>query len=1010
LGKSTTRAGYTGSIDTDVLKGAADGFGVFAYYTGVNTYGQFQKKGASIYSDEDDKEFKFTEYIPNFMYNQHVYYDASATQHPSVSNWVYSPVKYWPNEVEQAADYGTPGVDDQNNDKDNDPAIATGGYGGNVSFFAYAPYVNVEASTGLGETGADAAFNSTPVEGVSGILALTTNEATGDPKVAYKIPASGETVDLLWGTKGNTGLNVNNEKNTGVSHTATGTEIYSDAILNNYTTNADLTKQTTTGTIDFLFKHATSKVGGSYNGNGEGDDDDPSTTTNGLMIVLDLDLDGKEAGGQLEPFAAGDAMYDATSCKYKTKVTVKTITIESKESADPDKVNIDAATGEITSIDYTTTWTKQLVNQGVFNLATGQWSNTTTTADFNTGINHIIVSPGSTNEEKNSQAATLSEEIAEKSFTAPTNLSEGQNIYKSTQPIGVTTTPKNVYEGETSPLLFLPDLYPVLHVTVEYVVRTYDANLKYGYSEVTQKIKKRLVFTKKTELNKAYNLLIHLGLTSVKFTATVSDWDSSELRETTTTDPNTGEVITLYESDEDVYNPMNVEQEVTALNVTGTPALTNNAITVASEASTILLAAAADLKSNEGVTNTGVDVTSMASYIPDVSWIHVTSAGKVTIDEYKAIQASAADTREGHINVSYGDETQTITITQNPRYVSALQIMLNNTPASEGDEVTYDIRATITDGTSYTKTQKVVHPATTDDYQDQSYYIATDAASADYASIDKANAKLVVKPNTTGSDRNITLTAKFYGKEVTRTVTQASATLAAIGATAGTNSLLNLSIDGKAQTAAAEYTVPAKGGTVSINGITAQFTSNSFTQKGTITSVSSDQTWATVSGKNIVVAPNTTSTAPTDATITVNFKDENGEAHSLDFTLKRSAITAVSALSATVNGKAYTADAAVTVPVAGVTYSISKVIATLTDGTTPFDRDAIADGKVTVTLSDISGITSVSSSGSGNATTLTFGVNNTGSAISGVTMAIKVTYETSIEKTITLTFSQAASN
>lgn len=75
-----------GSVfDTETMQGENVGFGVFAYYT--------------------DEERYSAAATPNFMNNQQVTYNVSA------SAWTYAPVKYWPNE---ATDY--------------------------VSFFAYAPY------------------------------------------------------------------------------------------------------------------------------------------------------------------------------------------------------------------------------------------------------------------------------------------------------------------------------------------------------------------------------------------------------------------------------------------------------------------------------------------------------------------------------------------------------------------------------------------------------------------------------------------------------------------------------------------------------------------------------------------------------------------------------------------------------------------------------------------------------------------------------------------------------
>ena len=75
-------------LTTEGLK--EQGFGVYAYYTGQSTWAEYSKNG---------------EIKPNFMNNTKVTYDAD------LEEWTYSPIKYWPNNV---------------NDK--------------VSFFAYAPY------------------------------------------------------------------------------------------------------------------------------------------------------------------------------------------------------------------------------------------------------------------------------------------------------------------------------------------------------------------------------------------------------------------------------------------------------------------------------------------------------------------------------------------------------------------------------------------------------------------------------------------------------------------------------------------------------------------------------------------------------------------------------------------------------------------------------------------------------------------------------------------------------
>ncbi len=115
-------------------------------------------------------------------------------------------------------------------------------------------------------------------------------------------------------------------------------------------------------------------------------------------------------------------------------------------------------------------------------------------------------------------------------------------------PAGVTTTAQNVYKKETNPLVFIPGTKPRFKITVEYVVRTKDAHLAKGYTEVVQKITHNVAFDDEVELNKKYNLLIHLGLTSVKFEATVADWDAT-----------TPGIIGSPDKDIDVHVPINVQ-------------------------------------------------------------------------------------------------------------------------------------------------------------------------------------------------------------------------------------------------------------------------------------------------------------------------------------------------------------------------------------------------------------------------------------------------------------------
>lgn len=290
---------------------------------------------------------------------------------------------------------------------------------------------------------------------------------------------------MLWGTAGTTSANVVGGANAGVSYSSTGTD-YQKSILPNkvtspdgYTLNADLTKQKTDGTVNFAFKHALAKVGGSQTGAG---------AANGLLIKLDLD-DGKGA-------------LDGGVKEAATLVTIKEIKIVAKAKS--------AAAGD--DKYYQTT------QAGTFNLANGRWNITSSEGASATAATttHVINQSGT----GTNVAGTLNTDIAENSISYSSGWKAGVSAIN-----GVTTTAKNVYATEASPLVYIPGTYPELTVTVDYFVRTYDANLDGNFSEVEQKITKTITFAEAVKLNKQYNLLIHLGLTGIKFTATVSDWD-----------------------------------------------------------------------------------------------------------------------------------------------------------------------------------------------------------------------------------------------------------------------------------------------------------------------------------------------------------------------------------------------------------------------------------------------------------------------------------------------------
>ena len=538
--QAMTRAGYVGNINTDVLKNSskANGFGVFAYFTEEKDYESYRAKTVSG-----------TTY-PNFMYNTHVSWTTGRTGYigadASGNMWTYSPLKYWPNDI---VDNTVGNVDDQTTDG---AAQGSTAHGGKLSFFAYAPYVDVTNTAddqGKIDGGAVGDVNF-------GIIAVSGNKFTGDgthnsdPYITYKLKDDGtNVVDLLWGTLGSgTGMNVLGSDNAGVISTGTAGTLtasngdYSDDILaiglpvTGYTMPADLTKQKTSGTVELAFKHALAKVGGS-----EVNGDNPSGSTHhGLMIITDIDdQKGEEIGGHRET---------TTGVDNDTKVTVKDIKIVAKSKVNDGTKN----PGES---GYSDTYLKAV--QGLFNLATGKWEVTRTisTTDDNvansvTGLTHEITTTG----EGTGIAAKLNAAIAEPS-TAPDKTEAGFTGITANVP---DNAPVNVYDttdGDANPLVFIPGTWPELTVTVEYCVRTKDTKLADAYSEVWQKITKKITFANPVELNMQYNLLIHLGLTSVKFTATVSNWDV----ETGTPNIDTDGNGTADLQGKDVYVPINVK-------------------------------------------------------------------------------------------------------------------------------------------------------------------------------------------------------------------------------------------------------------------------------------------------------------------------------------------------------------------------------------------------------------------------------------------------------------------
>lgn len=428
---------------------------------------------------------------PNFMYDQEIQYDDALS-------WIYSPVKYWPNGTDSQNAANAPS---QTAEQDNT-------YAKQLSFFAYAPYKAMEdfstvyAQATYGEKPAaigSGATNDGKVKIASavtnGIQAMTTNDWTGNVWLKYLMPNANETdaVDLLWGLRGSTNYG---KAGSDTPDGATVGESY----------NLNLTKQTVDERVSFLFKHALAKVGGS------------STTTKNLDepstecgFKVKLDVDGNSDDHQTDYFASG---FDKT----KTLVTIKNVKI------------MDGTTANSQTFSETST---DIFSSGWFNIETGTWDMTGATK---TGTIDITVQNDKSQDDASNNKYTLNPKIRENSATPAVKNTTGVDWNPSAASSadgytggaeGVEVTAKPLFANEYVPaLMFIPgNESQTIYVQVDYIVRTADANLADCYTEVEQVILNKVELPASVlKSNKIYNIIMHIGLTSVKFEAVVSDW------------------------------------------------------------------------------------------------------------------------------------------------------------------------------------------------------------------------------------------------------------------------------------------------------------------------------------------------------------------------------------------------------------------------------------------------------------------------------------------------------
>lgn len=423
---TTTKAGLAGILDTDQLKLADQGFGVFAYYNNGELYNETAK--------------------PDFMYNQHVTF--------ADPNWTYSPVRYWPNE------FGSSAISEEVD---------------RLSFFAYAPWTQVTPSTGV-VTGDDS----------QGIIGMSRNTSTGDPLVKYAVnftPLAG--VDLCWGVVA---------------------EDFHDVVEGATQSNAltagkpwlNVVKPKTGSKIKFDFKHALAS----------------------LNIQIDADID------EVSHSAGADLVDDYT------RIYVRSVSFEGFTTKGALNLNSEYdPNGSPSWFDLS----------GTSKLSTEPVSVYDGRRDGKEGVE--------TGDAKNEKPADLNPKIVQsKKYTVTYDpaapLVYGGSMSVATEP-GVTNTPLNLFNNDNvdAPIFVIPTDDEDVKITIVYDVETADPTLSGYLSDgethgvsVENAISNTITLSSGTAMKliagKKYTIKLHLGMTSVKFDAFVSDWADGDVADT----------------------------------------------------------------------------------------------------------------------------------------------------------------------------------------------------------------------------------------------------------------------------------------------------------------------------------------------------------------------------------------------------------------------------------------------------------------------------------------------
>jgi hypothetical protein len=524
--------------------------------------------------------------------------------------------------------------------------------------------------------------------------------------------------------------------------------------------------------------------------------------------VLDVDANttdpGVGADNQTAYFPAG---FDKT----KTLVTVKSLKIQ------------DAYTYEDENHVIGTAQKSNLNTYGWFNISTGTWENGNhKTGDGPDGdgatLNYVVSDGVGDNLELNDIIREIGANEVSASDASKKSLDgTDKTIWSTTNPTGVDKgTPIPVFNNANNPgIVLIPsgDKIQTLYITVDYFVRTADTQLKKGWSEVEQIITNKVDLAN-LEPNKYYTLVVHLGLTSVKFEAVVVDW-SQNPEDTYDEDGNIHEVPTTEDKDI-VWLPSNVVNTTT---ISADANSTHKEVTVAGHTTEYTI----DLT---GLTKGS---TIAAAYTVDPSGATASTASTTyTSGSAVQIDGKAKLTVTLPVNNTSTPRTHTVTITETKTDLSTTTTIVKIKQAA-GELVLTPANASIaTDAANFTATLTNGGGANVDVAATPTTLTAVDQDGSDK---DNTGATITpthttntitvpVKANPYVGPRKWTLTLTQDGLTATTTVVQAAGAPLITEITAGA-SPTNVSVSGSNLVSTDKSAMTATPVvTVKVNGVT----------------------------------------------------------------------------------------------------------------------------------------------------------------------------------------------